>query len=231
MKRLLTVLLVAFIALPMVPCLTEEVPTFVITLSPSTLVTDFEDNYYTNWIEDTYGCNIEFQFLPTGSDSRSKLNIMVAGGDSLGDILFVEGLDKATIMNYGDAGAIYDLKEFFDKYDTNLENLAAEIGEDLMTAVTTATGEIWGYPVYYPETNNMTKYRAWINQTWLDNLGLTMPTTTDELYNVLKAFKEQDANGNGDPNDEIPMLGCTSWSANPLVYQPMLLFTGMTLRI
>ena len=54
----------------------------------------------------------------------------------------------------------------------------------------------------------MTKYRAWINQTWLDNLGLEMPTTPEELYTVLKAFKEQDANGNGDPGDvDVEYLG------------------------
>ena len=32
-----------------------------------------------------------------------------------------------------------------------------------------------------------------------------MPTTYSELKDVLMAFKEQDANGNGDPGDEIPM--------------------------
>ncbi len=32
-----------------------------------------------------------------------------------------------------------------------------------------------------------------------------MPTTTEELTEVLRAFKNEDANGNGDPNDEIPM--------------------------
>ena len=43
-----------------------------------------------------------------------------------------------------------------------------------------------------------------------------MPTTTDEYYEVLKAFKEQDANGNGDPNDEIPLAGCTDgWNSDP----------------
>jgi putative aldouronate transport system substrate-binding protein len=35
-----------------------------------------------------------------------------------------------------------------------------------------------------------------------------MPTTTEEYYNVLKAFKEQDPNGNGIA-DEIPLLGAT----------------------
>lgn len=45
----------------------------------------------------------------------------------------------------------------------------------------------------------------YINQTWLDNVNMEIPTTWEELKEVLIAFKEQDANGNGDPNDEIPM--------------------------
>ena len=49
----------------------------------------------------------------------------------------------------------------------------------------------------------MTTY--WINKRWMDNLGLQEPKSLDELYEVLKAFKEEDANGNGDPNDEIPL--------------------------
>ena len=46
----------------------------------------------------------------------------------------------------------------------------------------------------------------WLNEKWLNNLGLKEPTSLEELYQVLKAFKEKDANGNGDPNDEIPFL-------------------------
>ena len=38
----------------------------------------------------------------------------------------------------------------------------------------------------------------YINQTWLDNLGLEVPTNMDELEEVLIAFKEGDPNGNGD---------------------------------
>lgn len=54
-----------------------------------------------------------------------------------------------------------------------------------------------------------------INKTWLDKLGLKVPTTWDELENVLKAFKEKDPNGNGKA-DEVPMnirgLGFGLWS-------------------
>lgn len=45
-----------------------------------------------------------------------------------------------------------------------------------------------------------------IRQDWLDQLGLDMPTTTDELYDVLVAFKENDMNGNGDTTDEVPFV-------------------------
>ena len=43
-----------------------------------------------------------------------------------------------------------------------------------------------------------------------------MPTTTDELRTVLEAFRDQDANGNGDPNDEIPYSGLINyWRSRP----------------
>ena len=47
-------------------------------------------------------------------------------------------------------------------------------------------------------------FKQYINQQWLDNLGLAMPTTTEAYYQVLKAFKTQDPNQNGIP-DEIPL--------------------------
>lgn len=45
-----------------------------------------------------------------------------------------------------------------------------------------------------------------IRKDWLDKLNLEVPATIDELYDVLVAFKENDCNGNGDPNDEIPYV-------------------------
>ena len=43
-----------------------------------------------------------------------------------------------------------------------------------------------------------------IHQDWLDKVGKEMPTTTDELYDVLVAFRDNDMNGDGDATDEIP---------------------------
>lgn len=36
-----------------------------------------------------------------------------------------------------------------------------------------------------------------VRKDWLDKLGLDIPETLDDFYNVLKAFKEQDPDGNG----------------------------------
>jgi len=49
--------------------------------------------------------------------------------------------------------------------------------------------------------------RNWINEVWIKNVGKEYPKTLEDLYELFKAFKEQDANGNGNPNDEIPTSG------------------------
>src|SRR5699024_4473307 len=45
----------------------------------------------------------------------------------------------------------------------------------------------------------------WYNGEWLDNLGVEeLPKTTDELYDLLVRFRDEDPNGNGKA-DEIPI--------------------------
>src|SRR5699024_41996 len=73
--------------------------------------------------------------------------------------------------------------------------------------ITQLDGNIYSLPVVNECYHCSVPNKFWINKTWLDNLGLEMPTTLDEFYDVLVAFRDQDANGNGDPNDEIPFAG------------------------
>lgn len=61
------------------------------------------------------------------------------------------------------------------------------------------------YSMPQVRVNNIRYFGGWeINTAWLKRVGMEIPQTLDEFYQVLNAFKEQDANGNGDPNDEIP---------------------------
>lgn len=63
-------------------------------------------------------------------------------------------------------------------------------------------GHIYSCPQLNKTEGNLI-HHYWINKTWLDNLGLEAPTTVDELYDVLVAFRDNDPNGNGQ-KDEIP---------------------------
>jgi putative aldouronate transport system substrate-binding protein len=57
--------------------------------------------------------------------------------------------------------------------------------------------------------------KAWINTEWLEAVGMDMPTTTEELEEVLVAFRDKDPNGNG-KKDEIPFTGSPkTWNAEP----------------
>ena len=72
--------------------------------------------------------------------------------------------------------------------------------------MTSADGHMYGLGKYEPESWNLTPYRIYLNTTWLDTLGLEVPTTTDELKDVLVAFTTKDPNGNGQ-QDEIGVYG------------------------
>jgi len=215
MKKALTLVLAILMVLTMVPALAEEEkPVLVVTMRQNSLVTDYENNDFTQWVEEQLDCELDFLILPA-SDTTTRINMMVQNNEYMGDV-WLCGESLAVMQRYADLGAIQPLNEFYEKYDTNLEARGAEMERDLIAECTSADGNIYTYPKFIFSISNEHPYRAFINQTWLDNLGLKMPTTTEELYTVLKAFKEQDANGNGDPNDEIPALGCIpAFGANP----------------
>jgi putative aldouronate transport system substrate-binding protein len=99
-------------------------------------------------------------------------------------------------------GLYQTLDELIPKYAPNVQKMFKEHPE-LKVLATEPDGHIYALPKYqrfWPK--NM--IRMMINKVWLDKLGLKVPTTWDELYNVLKAFKTKDPNGNGKA-DEIPM--------------------------
>ena len=71
-------------------------------------------------------------------------------------------------------------------------------------SITAPDGNIYTLPrVDLSDTGRM-DFKQWINKDWLDTLGLEMPTTLEELKDVLIAFRDGDPNGNGE-KDEIPM--------------------------
>ena len=76
-----------------------------------------------------------------------------------------------------------------------------------------ADGAMYSYCFYTKGLGDQTKNCIYINMQWLNKLGLEKPTTLDELYDVLCAFRDNDMNGNGDLTDEFPMIASTgAWN-------------------
>ena len=196
--------------------LTNDDVTVSIGLVPSPLTTDYKDNYVTKLVEDTTGVNLEFVLLPSDSgEAKQKLSLMVASNETLPDILVI-GLTPAETLSYGSSGYFIPLDDYIanDSYYWNISMdtyATPKQKEDVVKYAVSADGNTYAYPQFYCDPADAVALYMSINKVWLDNLNLEVPTTTDELYEVLKAFKEQDANGNGDPNDEIPLIGHTGW--------------------
>lgn len=123
--------------------------------------------------------------------------------------------DKATEQALGEQGLVLSLNDYLDTVSVGYKQAFEEI-DGLKEYITTPDGNIYSLPNIDGSLHVQYNMKLWINTQWLDNLGLDMPTTTEEFYEVMKAFKEKDANGNGDPNDEIPLSTVTSGAGTQL---------------
>ncbi len=177
---------------------------------------DSPTNLTTVWFEELTGITVKVETALT-ADLSQKFNTIMTGGDLPDIFLNNPGLSEQLL--YGEQGSFIRLNELIDEYMPNLQ-AALELNPSVVDTMAMADGTIYALPqIGDSNSHGQTPYRMWINQEWLDNLGLDMPTTTDEFYEVLKAFKEQDANGNGDPNDEVPLSGTTvGWNNDPIAF-------------
>ena len=122
--------------------------------------------------------------------------------NELPDAFYRSGLSPLEATRYGAAGQLIPLEDLIDEYAPNLKRLMEQYPE-IRAGITTPEGHIYAIPGIVTLGAARTD-KKWINKAWLDKLNLDIPETTDELYEVLKAFRDGDPNGNGE-NDEIPM--------------------------
>ena len=140
------------------------------------------------------------------TDVDTQLNLLIAS-NQLPDIIYYNWQNK---YSGGLAKALSDYVAIplNDLLAENAPNLTALLEKCPELAKQLALDD--GTIVMFPSARTDTRVRIWfgpqIRQDWLDNLGLAMPETIEDWYNVLTAFKTQDANGNGDANDEIPFV-------------------------
>ena len=160
-----------------------------------------EDTAIYKWMEEK--TNVHLKVVNTNlTENDEKRNIALNSGD-YAEVFFKSGVSPDQLLEFGKEGVFIALDDMLREYAPNY--CAIIDARDDWGAVTSSDGHIYSlYEISKPNVGNTP--HMWINQQWLDNVGLSMPTNADEFYNVLKAFKEQDADGDGDPNNEIPWI-------------------------
>ena len=160
-----------------------------------------KDSEVYNFYKDIIGVGIVQPYVEWngGSTYQQQLNLKISAGE-MPDIFYpVNGMEADLIKN----GALLDLTDILPEKAPHLwESIPEEVWDIVRTYDPTGEGRIYGIP----NTRNMSLYTGLIRQDWLDNLELDMPTTQEEFVDVLRAFKEEDPNGNG-MQDEIPTGG------------------------
>lgn len=193
------------------PIVDEPVKLTVLTTRWGNMGDSFKDNEFLTQLAKDSNVEIEWQVQSLNDWSEQK-GILLASGE-LPDIIFgFQTFNDADIINNLDY--FLPLDDLIDQYMPNYK-AALEAMPELKKVTTFPDGKMYSFGKNLPK-RPVSCNQPIINKKWLDNLGLSAPTTVDELYTVLKAFKDQDANGNGDPNDEIPISGAKGVSMDLL---------------
>ncbi|MGN0761749.1 MAG: hypothetical protein ACI4MK_00100 [Aristaeellaceae bacterium] len=167
---------------------------------------DWNTNYFFQRMEKQKGFAFMFsQYTDENAWAQAKQG-MIDGVMELPEVLFKACLSNTEQLQMYEKGVLIDLKPYLEEYAPNLWAMLQE-HPDWLKAITLPDGAI----VALPGINQLQNNNAmWINTTWLETLGLSEPTTAQELTEVLRAFKTQDPNRNG-KQDEIPLSFCSLW--------------------
>ena len=241
MKRIFALLLCGLMVLSLAACGSktqtrgdENQNEFLIVGGMSALSSGNDSNPVLVELAEKAGVEIEWDLM---SDSLGEKVGVLIGGNQLPDAFIAVGFSQNDINEYGGDGTFIDLTPYITP--EIMPNLTAifEKHPDIKAGITQADGKIYGLPsgelmgtAAIGATDDLSIYAvpefSMINKTWLDELGLAVPTNLTELHDALKAFKDNDLAGGG---ATIPMsTGYDQWCWGQEIFYAGFGFTNFT---
>jgi len=144
------------------------------------------------------GIQVEWNLVPQ-ANLEEKKNLLLASGSELPDAFYGGGISTQDMISYGEQGVFIPLNDLIDRYAPNFKKLVADHPE-VLKGITAPDGNIYALPKMTVNPTHRLATKLFLNKNWLAEGNLKSPTTTDELYNTLKAFKAADAS-------RIPLTG------------------------
>lgn len=157
------------------------------------------DLFFWQWMEDYTNVHIEWEVAPY-ADYETVVSAKLAGGGTLNDIVML-GQSITTANNAGQNGMIADLSTLWDSCFTNIQTYMDENGIPYKNNISNADGSCYAIATLGAPVEN--RVVLLYNTLWMEELGLEIPKTIEDLDQVLHAMKDAgDLNGNG-VDDEI----------------------------
>lgn len=160
------------------------------------------DNRWTKYVQEEMqkvGINVEFVPVPRW-DEVTKMQTMIAS-QTAPDITLTYSYPYAD--DYLKQGGVWDLSEFVDGED-QAQNLKAYLGEDVLDIGRNSDNQLYGIIARRATT---AKSNLFLRKDWLDALGLEIPTTPDEYYNVVEQMVKNNPDGRND------VIGAAFWNS------------------
>lgn len=161
----------------------------------------YENNSYLDFLSEDLNIKVVYDWIASSSDFDEKMNLCIGSG-TIPELMNVNATQYRALLKYD---MIQPLDQYFDDYASDaLKGYVESGGEELKKCISNDKGEMMAIPA--PNITAGGINEMWIRQDWLDNLGLEVPRTWDELAAVAEAFVTQDPDGNGEA-DTIGILG------------------------
>lgn len=166
---------------------------------PRSLPSDLSEHPTFQYIQEKTNSDLDIEMFPS-EEYLERLQRLVASGDTP-DMVKIWVMEDYPGARDEDNRTVMGLSDLIDEHGPNLkEHITDEMWENA-----THDGEIY----FIPKPQRVSNHNrvTYIRKDWLDNVGMDVPETVDEYLEVMKAFRDQDANGNGDPDDEWAFSG------------------------
>lgn len=165
----------------------------------NTRVGRYDETDMMKYLEEQTNVHIVWDMIPQASWSEKK-NLTIAGGELPDGFMGPLSLTADEAQLLGADGILIPLEELIREHAPTIQRLIDE-NPTYRASITSTDGHI--YALTAMQDMGFDSFSASIiRKDWLEALGLEMPSTTDEFYEVLKAFKDNDMAGNG---NTIPM--------------------------
>ncbi|MFO6498313.1 MULTISPECIES: extracellular solute-binding protein [Bacillus] len=136
-------------------------------------------------IEEKTDTKLRLIWVPDAT-KEERINAALAGG-SMPKIITLPNLEDSAVVSALRSGMFWEIGPYLKDYP-NLKNLDKTIVKNI-----SIDGKVYGIYRERP----LARQGVLIRKDWLDNLGLDMPETVNDIYQIAKAFTEQDPDQNG----------------------------------